>query len=443
MKKFDILIVGGGIVSSYIIKRIKGCDLKIAIIDKFDCINDDIEKTYYEGICGYRDKKFGGLSEFWGGQIQDIDFESILSILNLEGIECTKSEFKSARDRVIKLLKVELNESSLSEKEVDSKYKRVLNSWIGKSRLLGRDAGLIIDKNKITLKQGKVNKITFDNFKNVYRIELVDNNYSTDILYSNKVFFCGGVLGLAEYILGINSGKILNYRDHYSIAIANISKFSDLGKLITPYFLKRKLITPRIYFTNSEFSNNLSLYSTLPFQKELGEMRNAKKKSIFSVLLYILGNKNFFSLSFFVLRMGYSFLLDKKVPLKANRLDINALIDTNLLKNGAIRVLNKNTCIGALTKSDFIDVKNKVFEKLIKLDSKKYNILGSQSQYFECAYHAYCLSDHHGFNASKELTDIGVNVFCPSELRNIGDRNPVFTTLVLTELKINKLNLIE
>lgn len=439
MKKYDVVIVGGGIVSSYLIKRLEGHNLDIAIVDKFDCINDETEKIYYEGISGYIDKKFGGLSEFWGGQIQDIDYENILSVLSLEGVECTNSDIEFARDKVINLLKVELSNSSLSKKEFESKYKRVLNSWLGKSRLLGREASSIIDKYKINLKQGKVNKITFDKLVNLYKIEFVNESSSTNILYSKRVFFCGGVLGLAEYILGINPSKVLNYSDHYSISIANISKSSDLGKLITPYFSKRKLITPRIYFKNSEFSNYLSLYATLPFQKELGEMRDAKKNSIFSVLLYILKSKSFFRLSFFILKMGYSFFLNKKIPLKANRLDINAFIDTNLLRNGTIRIVNGNILINAVTKPDFFDVKKKVFEKLIELDSKKNNILKAQNQYFECGYHAYCLDDAHGLNASKELTEIGVNVFCSSELKNIGDKNPVFTTLVLTELKINKI----
>jgi hypothetical protein len=439
MEKFDVLIVGGGVVSSYLIKKLGGSGLKIAVIDKFDCINDRIEADYYRKIAGYANKGFGGLSEFWGGQIQDIDYENILAILNSQGFNCTKSEIDVARDRVKGVLQVNINNSLSSENRIESKYKRVLNSWIGKTRLIGREAESIIIKNQIYLKRGKVNKITFNSFKKVFEIKFADNNCFTDIIYSEKVFFCGGVLGLAEYILENNPTKVLSYSDHYSISIANVSKYSELGKLISPYFSKRRLITPRIYFKSSDFSNYLSLYSTIPFQKELGEMRQAKKDSTFSVLLYIIKSENFFQFSLFVLKMGCSFLFNKKIPLKANRLDINVFVDTNLLKNGTISLSNGNILVKSATKLDFAELKENVFKKLIQLDSKRNNILKEQHDYFECGYHAYCLTDEHGFNASKELTDIGVNVFSSSEIKNIGDSNPVFTTLVLTELKFNKI----
>lgn len=445
MKKFDLVIVGGGIVTSYIIKRLKEKNLNIAIIDKFDfdSSSEKVESAYYDNILGYRNKNFGGLSEFWGGQIQDIDSENILSIVNKSGFNFSKLDLSCAKDKVLNLLNFKLNNSTLNKISDRIEYKRVLNTWLGQTRLVGREANSIINQKKITLIKGKTLKITQDKTTQLYMTEYLGEDIEASTLYSNKVFFCGGLLGLAEYLLDNNICKIVKFSDHYSVRIANISRFTAVGKLITPYFSNRKLITPRLYFNSLEFSNNISLYSTLPFQKELGEMREAKKNGIFSVILYILKRKNIFHFTFFILKMGYSLLFNKKIPLINNRLDINAFVDTSLMKDTTIQYEINRVLINTVNESDINNIKDKIYNKLIEERINKTDIIKAKEEYFECGYHAYCLMDETGSKASRFLTEMGVIVFGSSELNDIGDKNPVFSTLVLTELLINKFMSIE
>lgn len=436
MNDFDVVIVGGGLVGAYAVRRLEQLKLRVALIDKsnFEARTGAVfEAHYYGQVDGYRNKPVGGLSPFWGGQIQQVDGENLRRVLGGVGQMFTDSEIAAAQDNVMEFLGLE--EMAYRPSSAGQGFTRVLNRWLGKRRFFGTT--ILRDNKKISVLLGKVLSIDVRELDNGYRIEYVDLELNAQVLTSRRVVFTAGVMGLAEYVLGLKQEKVLHYRDHYSISLGVSAASSELGRSIRPLFIGGQIVTPRIYFQKF-YADAFSLYASMPLQRELGILRNKLSKGLFPALTFVLLNAKVLQLTAFIFWMIAARVIQSRLPVVGRKVNVNAFVDSGLVGPLTIRKSANDVHIDMLSEKDFDCLRDRIRQTVreLGLDIER---SGNQESYFDCGYHAYSLSDETGQPASNVLTEIGIPVLGASELGDIGDRNPMFLSLVYSELHLKRL----
>lgn len=440
MNDFDVVIVGGGLVGAYVVRRLEQLQLRVALIDKsnFEALTGAVFEThYYSQVNGYRNKPVGGLSPFWGGQIQQVDDENLRRVLGGIGQEFTDSEIAAARDSVMEFLGLEV--TAYSSSVTGQEFMRLLNRWLGRRRFFGTT--ILRNNKKISVFLGKVLSIDIRALGTGYRIEYVDAGLNAQVLTSRRVVFAAGVIGLAEYVLGLQEEQLLHYRDHYAISLGVSSARSELGRSIQPLFMEGQIVTPRIYFQKSH-ADALSLFASMPFQRELGILRNKLSEGLLPALAFVMFNKKVIQLTAFIFELIVARVTQSRLPVVGDKVKVNAFVDSGLIAPLTIRKSANDVCVGMLSDRDFDCLRDSIHQTVRAL-GLELELTGDQESYFDCGYHAYGLSNEAGRPASHVLTEIGIPVLGASELRNIGDRNPVFLSLVHSELQLKRLLLDE
>jgi hypothetical protein len=437
MNNFDVVIVGGGLIGAYVVSRLEHLKLRVAVIDKTNFEEHTgvfFEAKYYGQVDGYMNKQVGGMSHFWGGQIQQVDSEKLRKVLGDVGQVFSDSEIANAYNNILDFLGLDL--SKYIQSASAQGFTRVLNRWLGKRRFFGTT--ILRDNKKISVLLGKVISIDVQEQCNGYRVKYVDFKQNAQVLTSNRVVFTTGVIGLAEYILGLQRDKVLHYRDHYSISLGISAARSELGRSIRPLFIGGQIVTPRIYFQKKIDADSFSLYASMPLQRELSILRNKLSKGLIPALTFVLFNAKVVQLIAFIFGLIVARFTQSFLPVVGRKVKVNAFVDSSLVAPLTISKSGNDIHISKLSDKDFDCFRDSIHLTVseLGLDIERSS---NQESYFDCGYHAYSLSDETGRSASHVLTDIGIQVLGASELRNIGDRNPVFLSLLHSELHLNRL----
>ncbi len=434
MSDFDLVIVGGGIVGAYAATRLGAYRMRLAVIDKADFEDRSgaaFELAYYGSVDGYRKKSVGGLSLFWGGQIQDVDPETLHLLLEKCGETFTRSQVASARTEVLRFLGLDADDTRPGKGT--ARFRRVLNRWLGRRRLFG--AEFLRDTRSVTVLKGKVRSIT-SQAQGAYRIEYEDAVSNMHAVTCGHVVFSAGVMGLAEYLLGLEPAGVLHYRDHYSASLGMVSVRSELGRALRPLFVAGQIVTPRVYFHDS--AEDLSLYAAMPLQQELGTLRSRLRDGVLRAITYVVFNRKVFQLSAFIFGLVVARLAQLQIPVMGGKVRVNAFIDTGWVATLAIRKTGGGVMVGKLSGDDLAVAREQATRTIRGLGVDLEHDATSEP-YLDCGYHAYGLTNEAGGRASRPLTEIGVVVAGASELSEIGDRNPVFLSLVFSELRLKRL----
>jgi hypothetical protein len=435
LNDFDAVIVGGGIVGAYAATRLGSHQMRLAVIDKADFEDRSgaaFELAYYGSVDGYRKKSVGGLSLFWGGQIQDVDPEALHLLLGEDGETFTRAQVASARTVVLRFLGLDAA-NMRRPGDGTARFRRVLNRWLGRRRLFA--AEFLRNTGRVTVLRGKVRSIT-PQAQGSYRIEYEDVSSNMYVVTCGHVVFSAGVMGLAEYLLGLEPTGVLHYRDHYSVSLGMVSARSELGHALRPLFVTGQIVTPRIYFLDSP--DDLSLYAAMPLQQELGTLRTRLRDGVLRAITYILFNRKVFQLSAFICGLVVARLAQSQIPVLGGKVKVNAFIDTGWVARLAIRKTGGDVMVDKLLEGDLAVAREQAICMIRGLGFYLEHGAGSEP-YVDCGYHAYGLTSEDGRRASRPLTEIGVVVAGASELPKIGDRNPVFLSLVFSELQLKRL----
>jgi len=491
-KEVDIVILGGGIVGSWVAKRALVKGLKVAVIEVGPKNPSDRSepkpKLYFPerihiGATEARNHCLTGNSKFWGGGLITNDIISLKNLLNSQShdFNLEKKMMDEYANVVVKEFEIPLPQRSLmtirndialiiSEILVLSGKKRNIWNKFYNNNIRNNSLTLLLGTTDINIEYNKVGKrIEFLNATN--------NEGQFKIRASNYVLSMGAIdsniFVLEKLALIVENFELAGKRlhDHWSVPIGKIKWMNNslFNNFFPPYFINNQIIGKRIEIRPeknapvSGFMHIQASYDTTPPYSILKNILFHTQKD----LSVIESSKNALALMKYfptLVKLGWERFINQKLFIP-NGTELNIVLDFESYPdplNKISRVNDNYNLNWNLRSNDFKHFKElyveaeKVISALINSDEEKRNVslLSDWTKDFDSyliknaidAYHlggglnlgsdpsSSIVDRNMRFHSIKNLTALGTSTF-----NNPGIANPVLTLLSQAENFINSL----